>query len=72
MKTNHRYQHLNGRRVRFNGNIYRITANTLGTRELVSAECVLGQRTGEVLNVLLSRSTEARAIRRYCQMGLVS
>lgn len=64
---------LNGKTVRFNGNVYRLIAASLFGKLLLSADCVYGPNKGQSINNLnADRTKVGRGLKNSIKLGLVS
>ncbi len=66
------YLKFNGKITRFNGTSWRIIAQRLGPKVLVTAECFFGPDKGKEIQVVGDKSSAAQSIRSNLRLGLVS
>lgn len=71
MKTNE-YLRFNGKIIRHEGNLFKITSTTLGKKVLVDCDVVVGPAKGTSINLVSSRSNLAKILRDMLGMNLVT
>jgi hypothetical protein len=66
------YLKFNGKIIRHDGSLYKITSTRLGKSILVDCDVILGENKGTSINLLTSRSKLANNLREMLGMNLVT